>query len=88
VKDIAQNQHKFSMKVEISVTLSNELIQDIERFSQGYKNRSDFVETAVCSFIKQIVRNQQNASDLAVINRNVERLNAEMEDVLEYQFKS
>lgn len=73
------------MKVKTSITLSNELLQDIDRFGKDYKNRSDFIETAVRAYMKQIIRDSQNANDLETINHNAERLNAEADDVLSYQ---
>ncbi len=73
------------MKVKTSITLTAELIQVIDHFGKDYKNRSDFIETAVRSFIEQLARSQQNVRDTGIINRNAERLNAEAEDVLGYQ---
>ncbi len=73
------------MKVKTSVSLSDELIKAIDQYGQSYKNRSDFVEAAIWSFIKQIIRDQQNVRDIEIINRNADRLNAEALDVLAYQ---
>lgn len=73
------------MKVKTSVTLSAELVEAIDQYGQSYKNRSDFVEAAIWAFIKQIMRDQQNARDIEIINRNADRLNAEALDVLTYQ---
>ena len=73
------------MKIKTSVTLSDELVEAIEQYGQAYKNRSDFIETATWAFIKQIIRDEQNAHDIEIINRNADRLNAEALDVLEYQ---
>jgi metal-responsive CopG/Arc/MetJ family transcriptional regulator len=73
------------MKVKTSVTLSDELIDAIDQYGQPYKNRSDFIEVATWAFIKQIIRDQQNARDIEIINRNADRLNAEAQDVLAYQ---
>lgn len=73
------------MKVKTSVSLSDELIEAIDQYGQSYKNRSDFVEAAIWAFIKQIIRDQQNARDIEIINRNADRLNAEALDVLAYQ---
>ena len=73
------------MKVKTSITLSDELIKVIDHYGQDYKNRSEFIEAAIWAFIKQIVRNQQNARDIEIINRNADRLNAEALDVLTYQ---
>ena len=71
--------------MKTSVTLSNELIQAIEQYGQPYKNRSDFIEAAAWAFINQIIRDQQNARDIEIINLNADRLNAEALDVLAYQ---
>jgi metal-responsive CopG/Arc/MetJ family transcriptional regulator len=73
------------MKIKTSVTLSDELIEAIDQYGQPYKNRSDFIETAIRAFINQIIRDQQNARDIEIINRNADRLNAEALDVLAYQ---
>ncbi len=73
------------MKIKTSVTLSNELVEAINEYGQPYKNRSDFIEAAVWAFIKQIVRDQQNARDIEIINRNADQLNEEALDVLAYQ---
>jgi metal-responsive CopG/Arc/MetJ family transcriptional regulator len=73
------------MKVKTSVTLSDELVEAIDQYSEPYKNRSDFIEAATWAFIKQIIRDQQNARDIEIINRNADRLNAEALDVLAYQ---
>ena len=76
------------MKIKTSVTLSNELVEAIDVYGQPYKNRSDFIEAAIWAFIKQIVRDQQNARDIEIINRNADRLNEEALDVLAYQVQS
>ncbi len=75
------------MKLKTSVTLSDDLIRDIDRYGQAFKNRSDFIEAAIRAFIKQVIRSQQNAHDLETINQNAERLNAEASDVLAYQVR-
>ncbi len=78
-------EYGYGMKIKTSVTLSNELVEAINEYGQPYKNRSDFIEAAIWAFIKQIVRDQQNARDIEIINRNADRLNEEALDVLAYQ---
>ena len=73
------------MKVKTSITLSDDLIRTMDQYGRDYKNRSDFIETAVRAFIKQIIRDRQNIRDIQIINRNADRLNAEASDVLAYQ---
>jgi metal-responsive CopG/Arc/MetJ family transcriptional regulator len=73
------------MKVKTSITLSDDLVGTIDEYAGSYKNRSDFIEAAVRAFIAQRIRDEQNARDLAIINRCAERLNKEAADVLAYQ---
>lgn len=80
-------EYNRGMKVKTSITLTDELIQTMNQYGKDYKNRSEFIETAVRAFIEQIIRSQQNARDTGIINRNVKRLNAEAADVLEYQVR-
>ena len=83
--NVLQMGYVCGMKIKTSVTLSDELVEAIDQYSDPYKNRSDFIEAATWAFIKQIIRDQQNARDIEIINRNADRLNAEALDVLAYQ---
>jgi len=74
------------MKVKTSITLSDKLLEAVnERAKQQRKTRSDFIEVAVWAFIEQLIRDEQNARDLEIINRRADFLNREASDVLEYQ---
>ena len=74
------------MKVKTSITLSEELLSAVDRRTrQEKRTRSDFIEAAVRAFIEQLIRDEQNARDLELINRNADFLNREASDVLEYQ---
>ncbi|MGB6064106.1 MAG: ribbon-helix-helix domain-containing protein [Desulfomonilaceae bacterium] len=73
------------MKVKTSITLSEELLDAIDKRSGRFKNRSDFIEAATRAYIANIIRDEQNARDLAIINREAIRLNKEATDVLAYQ---
>jgi len=73
------------MKLKTSITLSEGIMADINKQSSQFKNRSDFIETAVRSYIDQMRRAEQDAKDLAIINRRARRLNQEAVDVLAYQ---
>ena len=74
------------MKVKTSITLSDDLLEAINQRT-GHKNRSEFIETALWSFIAQIFRNEQTAKDIQIINKRADYLNKEAEDVLAYQVK-
>jgi metal-responsive CopG/Arc/MetJ family transcriptional regulator len=73
------------MKVKTSITLSEELIAVIDLYLTQYKTRSQFVEAAVQSFVRQLRKAERDAHDIAIINKNATRLNREMADVLSYQ---
>lgn len=73
------------MKVKTSITLSEDLVKAIDERAKQHKNRSDFIESAVRAFIGQMIREEQNARDLAIINRRADHLNKEAADVLAYQ---
>ena len=74
------------MKVKTSVTLSEDLLEAIDQRTAQFKtNRSDFLESAAWAFIRQLTRDELNARDLEIINRQAHRLNREAADVLAYQ---
>jgi metal-responsive CopG/Arc/MetJ family transcriptional regulator len=73
------------MKVKTSITLSDYLLKDIDRRSQGRLNRSEFIETALIAYLADLSRQERNAKDLRTINKNADRLNEEAADVLAYQ---
>ncbi|MDQ3249006.1 MAG: ribbon-helix-helix domain-containing protein [Chloroflexota bacterium] len=73
------------MKIKTSITLSESLLKTIDQFSDDYKNRSLFLETAAWAFIQHLQRTGRNARDLEIINRHADALNTEALDVLTYQ---
>ena len=73
------------MKVKTSVTLSEELIRQIDALSSQYGTRSALIEQAVRDFLAAQVQRTRDAQDLEILNRRAEALNAEAEDVLSYQ---
>jgi len=73
------------MKVKTSITLSEDLLKAIDQFSDQYKNRSDFLETAARALIARLLGDAQNAKDLAILNQQADALNREAADVLTYQ---
>ncbi len=57
----------------------------IDEYTGEHKNRSEFIEDAVRAFIVQMVRRQEDARDLEIINQHADYLNREAADVLTYQ---
>jgi metal-responsive CopG/Arc/MetJ family transcriptional regulator len=75
------------MKVKTSVTLSEELIRQIDALSSQYGTRSALIERAVRDFLATAAQRQREARDLEILNRCAEALNAEAADVLSYQIE-
>jgi len=73
------------MKVKTSITLSEDLLAVVDQHVSRYKNRSDFIETAVAAFVAQIIREEQDARDAEILSRRADDLNREAVDVLAFQ---
>ncbi len=73
------------MKVKTSITLSEDILEAVDKHSKPDKTRSELIETAVRGFINQLERNEINSRDLSIINKYSKRLNKEAADVLHYQ---
>jgi metal-responsive CopG/Arc/MetJ family transcriptional regulator len=73
------------MKVKTSITLSDDLLEAIDRHSAQFRSRSEFLETAARGFLTQLARQEAERRDLEILDRRAESLNAEAGDVLAYQ---
>ena len=73
------------MKQKTSITLSSDLLEEIDRNAGSKASRSAFIEDVLRGFFKAKVREALNARDMEIINANADYLNREMEDVLRYQ---
>ena len=73
------------MKIKTSVTLSEEILQAIDSLPAQSKNRSEFIETALWFFVKQMIQKNQEMRDLKILNEQADYLNQEAVDVLSYQ---
>lgn len=73
------------MKAKTSVTLSQELLEAIDRLAGSKSSRSAIIERAVRSYLKEREREFIYAHDLELLNRYADQLNAESEDIFEYQ---
>ena len=72
------------MKVKVSVTLSKDLLEAVDVMSASYKSRSAFIEFVLRKATSQMIRQQQDARDMEIINQHIEELNAEAEDVFRF----
>jgi len=73
------------MRVKTSVTLAEETVRAIDEMIGRKVNRSRFIEEAVLAHLERQRRRLRDQRDLKILNRNADRLNEEVEDVLAYQ---
>ena len=73
------------MKVKTSITISDDLLHEIDRRNRDFRSRSEFLETAARGFLLELARREAEQGDLDIIDRRADALNAEAEDVLTYQ---
>ena len=73
------------MKVKTSITLSKNLLKEIDSMIGKNSTRSSFIEYAVKEHIALRKMSLRDRQDLYRINQSVEELNREAEDVLSYQ---
>ena len=73
------------MKIKTSITISDDLLYEIDRRSDDFRSRSEFMETAARNFLRELTRREMEQGDLDIISRRADALNAEAEDALAYQ---
>jgi metal-responsive CopG/Arc/MetJ family transcriptional regulator len=73
------------MKEKTSITLSSDLLADVDRSASAAKSRSAFIEGVLRDYFKEKVRQAIHQRDLELINANADYLNREAMDVLRYQ---
>ena len=73
------------MKEKTSITLSSEVLSGIDRIAGSKQSRSAFIEDILNQYLRQRSRTQRDQRDVAIINRNAERLNRDATEGLEYQ---
>jgi metal-responsive CopG/Arc/MetJ family transcriptional regulator len=73
------------MKQKTSITLSSDVLTEIDRCAGSTSSRSAFIEGIIREYFKEKVRQAINQRDMEIINANADYLNSEMEDVLRYQ---
>jgi metal-responsive CopG/Arc/MetJ family transcriptional regulator len=73
------------MKKRISITLSTDLLLQIDRLIGASVSRSAFIEKVLKDHFQKIERQAIHQRDFELINANADRLNREAEDVLRYQ---
>ena len=73
------------MKQKTSVTLSEDVLRQLAKHAGSGESRSAYIERVLRRHFRRRARAESQARDLERINAAAKRLNAEAEDVLEYQ---
>jgi metal-responsive CopG/Arc/MetJ family transcriptional regulator len=73
------------MRTKTSVSLSKELLAEIDKVAGRDVNRSEFLEKAAWDRVALLKRRRREARDSRILLRNSMALNAEAADVLEFQ---
>jgi metal-responsive CopG/Arc/MetJ family transcriptional regulator len=73
------------MKQKTSITLSQDLLRELAKHSGSAESRSAYIERVLRRHFRRRERAAAQARDIQRINAAARRLNAEAEDVLEYQ---
>jgi metal-responsive CopG/Arc/MetJ family transcriptional regulator len=82
---VVQEWYVRGMKIKTSVTLSEELLEKMDRQFGARKNRSELIERAVWDFIAREQQKRRDLTDLEILNNKAGELNEEAADVLAYQ---
>lgn len=73
------------MKEKTSITLSADILADVDQLAGRKLSRSAFIEFVLRHYIREKRRAQVHAQDLDRINGAADQLNSESADVLDYQ---
>jgi metal-responsive CopG/Arc/MetJ family transcriptional regulator len=73
------------IKIKTSITISKKILASIDALLKEKENRSEFIEKILKDYLRSTNLKSHSTKDLAIINRNADRLNKEAEDVLNYQ---
>lgn len=73
------------MKEKTSITLSRDVLTGIDKLAGAKRSRSAVIENVLRIYLRQRERARIYAHDLEILNREADRLNAEMADVLKDQ---
>jgi metal-responsive CopG/Arc/MetJ family transcriptional regulator len=73
------------MKLKTSLTLSEDLVAELDRLAGPNISRSSFIEQILRAFVDARLQGQRHAREVAAINRHAAKLNIEMRDALAFQ---
>lgn len=73
------------MKEKTSITLSRDVLTGIDRIAGSKQSRSAFIECVLREYLKEQVKAERSARDLAILNKYAKELNEDALDGLEDQ---
>ena len=73
------------MKQKTSITLSEDVLAELDREAGNGASRSAFIENVLRKHFQEKIRQAIHARDIELINANADYLNREAMDVLRYQ---
>jgi metal-responsive CopG/Arc/MetJ family transcriptional regulator len=73
------------MKEKTSVTLSKDVLKDVDRLAGSKYSRSAFIERVLRRYLRDRAKAALEARDLERLNSAADRLNREAAEVLEFQ---
>ncbi|HYW99362.1 MAG TPA: hypothetical protein VE822_09640 [Candidatus Elarobacter sp.] len=73
------------MKEKTSVTLSKDVLKDVDRLAGSKYSRSAFIERVLRRYLRDRAKAALEARDLERLNSGADRLNREAAEILEYQ---
>jgi len=73
------------MKEKTSITLSKDVLMRIDKLAGSKQSRSAFIEQVLRTYLIKRARTAAEARDLQLINAAADRLNSELDDVMDYQ---
>ena len=73
------------MKEKTSITLSKDVLAQLDRLAGSKYSRSAMIERVLRQYLRERARAALHARDLSRINEAADRLNAEALEVIEYQ---
>jgi metal-responsive CopG/Arc/MetJ family transcriptional regulator len=73
------------MKAKTSISLSLPLLVEIDKLIGEHASRSAYIEKVLRDHLRDEARHALQMRDKELIDASADRLNKEMEDVLEYQ---
>jgi metal-responsive CopG/Arc/MetJ family transcriptional regulator len=73
------------MKIKTSLTLSEDLVAQLDRLAPPTVSRSSFIEYILRDYVDGRAQARREAREVAQLNRHADELNEEMKDVLSFQ---